>query len=108
MSRARPVRRGVSKTVADGGRPPGLRAGHYRNGRKAVSGVAWPQGIEGSGMAGPGETLGSPWIPLAIQAIQAYFQFPTLNRLEMAASRMDNRRDFRRWVLFSRDCSPRL
>jgi hypothetical protein len=25
-----------------------------------------PQGVEGSGMAGPGKTLGSPWIPLVI------------------------------------------
>jgi hypothetical protein len=40
------------------------RQGHPRNGRKAVSVVARPQGIEGSGMAGPVETLGSPW-PLA-------------------------------------------
>jgi hypothetical protein len=35
---------------------------------KAVLGVARPQGIEGSGMAGPGETLRSLWIPLAIWA----------------------------------------
>jgi hypothetical protein len=28
--------------------------------------VACPQGVEGLGMAGPGETLGSPWPPLAI------------------------------------------
>jgi hypothetical protein len=26
--------------------------------------MAHPQGIEGSGREGPGETLGSPWIPL--------------------------------------------
>jgi hypothetical protein len=39
------------------------------NGHKAVSGVAvCPHGIEGSGMAGPGESLGSPWPPLAIHS----------------------------------------
>jgi hypothetical protein len=36
----------------------------HRNSRKAVLRVACPQDIEGLGMAGPGETLGSPWIPL--------------------------------------------
>jgi hypothetical protein len=45
------------KTAA--GRPP--------NGRKAVWGVAHPQGVEGSGIARPGETLGSPWILLALR-----------------------------------------
>jgi hypothetical protein len=39
-----------------------------RNGRKADSGVARLQGVEGSGMAGPVETLGSSWMPLAIRA----------------------------------------
>jgi hypothetical protein len=34
---------------------------------KAASGVARPQGVEGSGIAGPSETLGSLWIPLAIR-----------------------------------------
>jgi hypothetical protein len=29
---------------------------------EAVWGVARPQGVEESRMAGPGETLGSPWI----------------------------------------------
>jgi hypothetical protein len=42
--------------------------GHPKNDRKAVSAVARPQGIEGSGMAGPGKTLGSPWPPLAIRS----------------------------------------
>jgi hypothetical protein len=37
-------------------------------GRKAVWGVARPQGVEGLGMAGPHETLGSPWIPLPVRA----------------------------------------
>jgi hypothetical protein len=40
--------------------------GRPRNGHKAISGVAHPQGVEGLGMAGPGETLRSPWLPLAI------------------------------------------
>jgi hypothetical protein len=34
---------------------------------KAVSGVSSPQGVERLSMAGPGETLGSPWIPLPIR-----------------------------------------
>jgi hypothetical protein len=41
--------------------------GPPRNGHKAVLRVARPHGVEGSGMAGPGETLGNPWIPLAIR-----------------------------------------
>jgi hypothetical protein len=65
---SRPVRRGVSKGVEYGHRLLALRVGQPRNGLKAVSGVARPQGVEGLRMAGPGETLGSPWIPLAIQA----------------------------------------
>jgi hypothetical protein len=40
------VRRGVSKRVEDGRRLPALRVGPPRNGHKAVSGVAQPQGIE--------------------------------------------------------------
>jgi hypothetical protein len=64
----RPVRRGVSKGVEDERRLPALWAGHPRNGCKAVLGVARPQGIEGLGVVGPGETLGSLWIPLAIRA----------------------------------------
>jgi hypothetical protein len=50
------VQRRLSKRVEDSRRPPALRA---------VSGVARPQGVEGSGTVGPGETLGSPWPPLA-------------------------------------------
>jgi hypothetical protein len=38
------------------------------NGRNAVLGVARPQGVEGLGMAGRGETLGSPWILLPVGA----------------------------------------
>jgi hypothetical protein len=37
-------------------------------GTEAVWGVARPQGVEGSGMAGPHETLESPWIPLPVRA----------------------------------------
>jgi hypothetical protein len=51
---------GVYKGVEDGHRLPVLRAGHPQNGHKAISGVACPPGIEGLGMAGPAETLGSP------------------------------------------------
>jgi hypothetical protein len=46
--------------------------GHPRNGCKAVSGMARPQGIEGYGMAGLGETLGSLWIPLDMRACLLY------------------------------------
>jgi hypothetical protein len=61
----RPLRRGVSKGVEDG---------HPRNGHNAILGgthphslVGWvPQGVEGAGMAGPGETLGSLWISLVM------------------------------------------
>jgi hypothetical protein len=60
----RPIWRGVSKGEEDGRRPPTLWAGYSRNGHNAVLGVARLQGVEGLGMAGPGETLGSPWIPL--------------------------------------------
>jgi hypothetical protein len=34
---------------------------------RAVLGVACPQGVEGSGMAVPGKTLGSPWPAFAIR-----------------------------------------
>jgi hypothetical protein len=51
------VRCGVSIGVEDGCRPPALEAGHPRNGCKAASGVAHPQSIEGTGMAGQGETF---------------------------------------------------
>jgi hypothetical protein len=58
------VRHGVSKMVEDGRRGKAV-SGVARRG-KAVSGVARPQGVEGQFMAGPGETVGSPWPPLAI------------------------------------------
>jgi hypothetical protein len=59
----KPVWRWVSKGVKYGCRPQvALQAGHPRNSRKAVLGVSRPQGIEGSGMVDPGETLGSPCI----------------------------------------------
>jgi hypothetical protein len=47
------VRRGVSKGVEDS--PDGR------------GGVAPLQSVEGLGMAGPGETLGSPWPSLTIR-----------------------------------------
>jgi hypothetical protein len=55
----RPIRRGVSKGAEDG---------YPKNARKTVLWVAHPQSVEGSGLAGPNETLESPWIPLAIWA----------------------------------------
>jgi hypothetical protein len=58
----------VSKRVEDGRRPANLQAGHQQIGHEANSGVACLQGVERSGMASPGETLGSPSIPLAIRA----------------------------------------
>jgi hypothetical protein len=64
----RPVREGVSKGEENGRRLPALRAGYPPNGHKAVWGVARLQGLEGSGLAGLGETLGSPWIPLPVRA----------------------------------------
>jgi hypothetical protein len=36
--------------------------------------MARPQGLEGLGMADLGETLGSPWIPLAIRACWHYLK----------------------------------
>jgi hypothetical protein len=62
---SRPVWRGVSKEEEDGCRPPALRVGHPINGR---FGGGPPTGLEALGMADLGETLGSPWIPLAIRA----------------------------------------
>jgi hypothetical protein len=53
-SRGRPIWLGLSKGVEDS--------------HKALSGVARPQGVKGLGMAGPGETLGSLWILLAVRA----------------------------------------
>jgi hypothetical protein len=64
----RPVREVVSKGEEDGRRSPTLRAGHPPNGRKTIWGVAHLQGVEGLSMAGAGETLGSPWIPLPVRA----------------------------------------
>jgi hypothetical protein len=58
---------GIRPWVEDSRRPTTLWAAHPKKGLKAVSGVALPQGIEGQGRAGPGETLGSSWPPLAIR-----------------------------------------
>jgi len=62
------VRRGVSKGVEDGCRPPVLQEDLPWNGPKAVSGKTPPQAVQWLGMSDPGETLGSPWPPLAIRA----------------------------------------
>jgi hypothetical protein len=35
---------------------------------RPFGGVACPQGVKGLGMAGRGENLGSPWIPLPVRA----------------------------------------
>jgi hypothetical protein len=59
----RPVRHGVSQGVEDDRRPPALQAGHSRNSCKVHL-----QGVQGSGMVGSVETLGSLWIPLFIRA----------------------------------------
>jgi hypothetical protein len=56
--------RAASTGMGDESRPPFLQAGYPRSGRKAVSGVARPKGVE---MAGPGETLGIPWPPLLMR-----------------------------------------
>jgi hypothetical protein len=55
---------GVPKRVEDSCKP--LSCGQATP-EKAISGAAHPQGLEGSGMAGPDETLESPWPPLAIR-----------------------------------------
>jgi hypothetical protein len=64
----------VFKGEEDDRKPPALRAGHPRNGCKAVSGVVLLLRFyalrKRVGMAGPGETLGSPWSPLAIRPSQ--------------------------------------
>jgi hypothetical protein len=60
----RPVRCGVCNGLEDDRRPLALWAGHPRNDHKAILGVARPQGIEGSGKAGPS----NPWTPLVIWA----------------------------------------
>jgi hypothetical protein len=49
--------------------PPALRAGPPWKGHKAVLGVVHPQGIEPLGMAGPSDTLGSPWPLFAIHPL---------------------------------------
>ena len=67
----RPVRRGISKGVEDGRRPPcGWTTSEtdvrpfriYRTG----------QDIDRLGMVGPGKTLESLWIPLAIRAFPSH------------------------------------
>jgi hypothetical protein len=76
--------RGVSKGVENGRRLPNLRAGYPYNSCKAISWVASSQGIDEIGMAGPGKTLGSPWLPLAIRPwaipYKYFHQFMSLTR----------------------------
>jgi hypothetical protein len=48
----------------------------------AVSGVVCQQGVEGYDMAVPGETLGSPWPPLAIRPWNFAFTFILAEELE--------------------------
>jgi hypothetical protein len=54
----RPAREGGDKGEEDGRRPPARKGGCPPAGRIRV------------GMAGPGETSGSPWIPLPVRACQ--------------------------------------
>jgi hypothetical protein len=63
-------KRTADSQVCNKGVPKGVKDGHPCNRHEAVPGMACPQGIEGSGMAGPGETLGSPLLPLAIRLWQ--------------------------------------
>jgi hypothetical protein len=58
------VRRGVSKRVADSRKPPDRATPETA---VTISGVVRLQGEEGLGMAGRGESLGSPWPPFAIR-----------------------------------------
>jgi hypothetical protein len=61
-----------------------MAAGHPPYGRAtpqtAVWGLARPQGVEGSGMAGWGKTLGSPWIPLPVRACQRDAEWIVIRR----------------------------
>jgi hypothetical protein len=66
MTKGIGVRHGVFKGVDDSCRPPVLLVGHPRNVCKTVSGVARLRDVEGLGLAGPSDTLGSPWPPLTI------------------------------------------
>jgi hypothetical protein len=54
--------------VEDCHRRPALWSGHPQTTVRLYPKMARPQGMDRSGMAGPGETLGSPWILLAIRA----------------------------------------
>jgi hypothetical protein len=57
---------GMSKGEEATGRPP-WAPGALGPAPKAVLGVARPQGVERSRMAGRSDTLGSPWPPLAMR-----------------------------------------
>jgi hypothetical protein len=60
IKRANLLKHRSTALVVQKGRRRPQATGHSWNSHKAVSGVARPQGIDGSGMVGPGETLGSP------------------------------------------------
>jgi hypothetical protein len=60
---------GLSDSLRSPGPAWGIQGG--RRWPQAVLGVSLSQGVEGSGMAGTGETLGSLWIPLAIWACRS-------------------------------------
>jgi hypothetical protein len=46
--------------------------------------MAHPKGVEGSGMAGPGETLGSPWPPpLSIRPCKKVTFFSRQNQMQL-------------------------
>jgi hypothetical protein len=57
----------VSKKVGDGRKSSALRVSSPQNSRKVYLGVARPQGVEGLGIVGSSETLGSLCPPLAIR-----------------------------------------
>jgi hypothetical protein len=61
------VRRGMSKGVEDG------------TPETAVSGVAYPLGVEGKGLASLSETLRSPWPPIAIRLCLHRFRWQLVN-----------------------------
>jgi hypothetical protein len=80
-----------------------MKKGNGRHGRMAR--VACPQGIEGLGMAGPGETLGSPWPTLAIRPCQSWSPDEYITSLLLCASQK-TRRSYEscyceaKWIVF--------
>jgi hypothetical protein len=74
---------GVSKSLEDGHSPPAFRADHSWNGHEAISGIAHSQGIERLGMAGPDETLGSPWPTLCKAEKQNKYNFKYMSNCQI-------------------------